>query len=593
MNSRRFNANFTSSLKSILIMKHRFICNFSKDLFLLMIAVMITALFTQVNAQNTSNQSAGKNIMLETIDDPYVPSLRKTHATSPAYRYFIQGFSIVQVNVDSEGNNIVGDAANEPSIAFNVNDPNKIAIGWRQFDDISNNFRQAGNAFSDDAGLTWIFPEVIDPGVFRSDPVLGSDGEGNFYYNSLTTDQQDAYWCNVYKSVDGGSSWEMGTYAQGGDKQWMSVDRSGGIGSGNIYAFWNYAFSICPPHNFTRSIDHNESFEDCSSIPGDPYWGTTCVGPQGELYMCGASWDGNFMVAKSSNAQNAEENVSWDFTVSVFLNGQITQGSTPNPGGIQGQAIITMDSTGGPGNGNVYLLCSVDRGFDPSDVMFARSIDGGLNWDIPVRVNDDSGINAWQWFGTMSVAPDGRIDVIWLDTRDNPGSYYSALYYSYSLDQGLTWTQNLKLSDTFNPHLGWPQQNKMGDYYDMYSDEAGAHLAWAATFNGEQDVYYSVITPSYVGITEKGRGSIVSYLQNYPNPFSGQTSIRYNLIEKGYINLGVFNLAGIEVATLLDETQEAGLHQVSFKAEGLKNGIYYYRLKSGDFYETRRLVLLK
>jgi hypothetical protein len=575
-------------------MKHLSILKNFKTLSGLILTLIVPAFFTGINAQEKiGDQVVKKNIMLEIADDPYVPSPRESHTTSPAYRYFSQGFSIVQVNVDNEGNNIVGDAANEPSIAFNINDPNLIAIGWRQFDNISNNFRQAGYGYTEDAGLTWIFPEVIDPGVFRSDPVLGSDGEGNFYYNSLTTDLQDAYWCNVYKSMDGGSSWEMGTYAQGGDKQWMSVDRSGGDGAGNIYAFWNYAFSICPPHNFTRSTDHNESFEDCSSIPGDPYWGTTCVGPQGELYLCGASWDGNFMVAKSSNANNSGEIVSWDYTASVYLDGQITSGGTPNPGGLQGQAIIAMDSTGGPGNGNVYLLCSVDRGFDPCDVMFSRSRDGGLSWDIPVRVNDDPGINAWQWFGTMSVAPDGRIDVIWLDTRDNPSSYNSALYYSYSLDQGLTWTQNVKLSNSFNPHLGWPQQNKMGDYYDMYSDEAGAHLAWAATFNGEQDVYYSVITPSYVGITEKGRGTPVSFLQNFPNPFFDKTTIRYNLIEKGVISLKIYTMAGTEVATLLNETQKAGLHQVAFNAENLDSGIYYYRLQCGDSYETRRFVLLR
>jgi hypothetical protein len=575
-------------------MKHLFIYKISKSLLVLIISIILPALMTGVVAQDKAiDKATKKNIMLETVDDPYVPSPRATHATSPAYRYFTRGFSIVQVNVDFEGNNIVGDAANEPSIAFDVNDPNLIAIGWRQFDDVSNNFRQAGYGFTEDAGLSWIFPEVIDAGVFRSDPVLGSDGEGNFYYNSLTTDLQNAYWCNVYKSQDGGSSWEMGTYAQGGDKQWMSVDRSGGEGAGNTYAFWNYTFSICPPHNFTRSIDHNESYEDCTTIPGNPFWGTTFVGPQGELYMCGASWDGNFMVAKSTNAQNASENVSWDFTVSVFLNGQITSGGTPNPGGLLGQTIITMDSTGGPGNGNVYLLCSVDRGFDPCDVMFARSTDGGLTWDFPVRVNDDPGINAWQWFGTMSVAPDGRIDVIWLDTRDNPGFYNSALYYSYSLDEGLTWSQNVKLSDTFNPHLGWPNQNKMGDYYDMYSDEAGAHLAWAATFNGEQDVYYSVITPSHVGIIEKGRGSHFSSLLNTPNPFRNQTTIRYNLLEKGLVTLKVFSLAGTEVSTLVNETQEAGLHQANFSADDLESGIYYYRLQSGDSNETRRLVLLK
>lgn len=61
------------------------------------------------------------------------------------------------------------------------------------------------------------------------------------------------------------------------------------------------------------------------------------------------------------------------------------------------------------------------------DVMFARSVNGGLTWNAPVRINDDSTQTAWQWFGTMSVAPNGRIDVVWLDTRDNPGTYLYSL----------------------------------------------------------------------------------------------------------------------------------------------------------------------
>jgi len=95
----------------------------------------------------------------------------------------------------------------------------------------------------------------------------------------------------------------------------------------------------------------------------------------------------------------------------------------------------------------------------------------------------------------MSVAPNGRIDVVWLDTRNDPGGYDSELYYSNSTDGGLTWSANEQMSESFDPHVGWPIQQKMGDYFDMVSDDGGAHLAWAGTFNGEQDVYYSYITP--------------------------------------------------------------------------------------------------
>lgn len=465
-------------------------------------------LFIFMIAGKASGQVEKDAIMLknnkfhhEMPDGEYLPAEPGPRMTSQSYRYISTHFSIVQVNVDENGNNILHDAANEPSMAHNPNNPNQLAIGWRQFDNVNSNFRQAGYAFSNDGGNTWTFPGKIDPGIFRSDPVLGYDREGYLYYNSLTS-QNDQYWTNVYRSSDGGASWDMGTFAQGGDKQWMSIDHTTGTGGGNIYEFWNGYYSVCSPYGFTRSVDGNNSYENCSSIPGDPYWGTTMVGPDGKLYMCGNFWAGGFMVAVSSTAQDPNGDVTWAQTVQVSLDGENTGndgGSSPNPGGLLGQSIITMDSTGGPYDGYIYLLCSVDRNTntDPRDVMFSRSTDGGWNWSNPKRINDDIGNNAYQWFGTMSVAPDGRIDVIWLDTRDNPGSVVSALYYSYSLDGGITWKRNEKLSESFNPYLGWPQQNKMGDYFDMYSDTHGAHLAWTATFNGEQNVYYSVIRPQY------------------------------------------------------------------------------------------------
>jgi hypothetical protein len=432
------------------------------------------------------------SVRLEVPDDEYVPVPSEMRVTSPAHRSQTPGFFYAQVNVDILGDNIIGDAANEPSIAVDPTDPSRMAIGWRQFDTINSNFRQAGWGYTTDGGQTWTFPGVIEPGIFRSDPVLDSDLEGNFYYNSLTSNVEDM-WCNVFKSTNGGATWDSGTFAQGGDKQWMAIDRTGGIGNGNIYAYWVYAYSICPPGYFTRSIDGGASYEDCITIPDDPFWGTLTVGPDGELYTCGA----NFVVAKSTNAQDPGQSVSWDFSSYVDLDGDIQVGEGPNPGGLLGQVWITVDHSTGPSRGNVYLLCSVDRYStnDSLDVMFASSTDGGLSWSPPVQVNDDPDDTAWQWFGTMSVAPDGRIDVIWLDTRDDPGGFDSALYYSYSRDAGATWSSNKRLSDSFDPHVGWPQQQKMGDYFDMVSDSTGAHLAWAATFNGEQDVYYGHILP--------------------------------------------------------------------------------------------------
>ena len=459
------------------------------------------AVFLAFTVQSRAEQFESRSDLLrlpslrqEIPDGEYIPTVMEDRKTSPAYKFHTRGFFTTQVNVSGTGENIQGDAANEPSIAVDPNDPDKMAIGWRQFDTISSSFRQAGWGYSGNGGQDWTFPGKIEPGIFRSDPVLDSDSEGNFFYNSLTVSGED-FWCDVFKSTDGGATWDTGTFAQGGDKQWMVIDKTGGIGNGHHYAYWTVYWSICYPGFFTRSTDGGASYENCEKIPDDPFWGTLAVGPEGELYVCGFQYY-DFVVAMSSDAKDSSQSVSWDYSTNVDLDGQIAYGGGPNPGGLLGQTWVAADQSSGETRGNVYLLCSVLRYSTPdsADVMFSRSTDQGATWSSPVRVNDDSGTDAHQWFGTMSVAPDGRIDVIWLDTRNDPGGYDSALYYSSSNDAGITWSENEKLTETFDPHIGWPQQNKMGDYFDMVSNGTGVHISYAATFNGEQDVYYGRIS---------------------------------------------------------------------------------------------------
>jgi hypothetical protein len=660
--------------------------NITQLIFFLIIVSLVSPslIFSQTNEQK-KHINPDPRLHHEVKDDDYVPVDRESQGRSPAYNYTMSTITTHQVNVDQNGQNIVGDAANEPSIAVDPTNRNNIVIGWRQFNTVNSNFRQAGYGYTTNGGLTWTFPGVIEPGIFRSDPVLDNDVDGNFYYNSLTNDPD--YYCKVFKSSTGGSSWGTGIDAHGGDKQWMTIDKTDGPGNGHIYAFWTSFYSTCYPGFFTRSTNGGGSFENCVTIPNDPSWGTLMVAPNGNLYVGGtdgSSYD--FRVARSSNAQISGQTVSWDMNTLVSLDGSITYGIGPNPGGLGGQTSIAVDTSGGPFDGNVYLLCSVDRNSnnDPADVMFARSTNGGANWGSPVRVNDDAGTSAYQWFGTMSVAPTGRIDAVWLDTRDNPGSYNSALYYSYSTDAGVTWSQNEKLSDSFNPHVGWPQQDKMGDYFHMVSDSNGASLAWAATFNNEQDVYYSYIATTIVPVelvsfsysvegntvnlswstaTElnnrgfeiqrslnetnwstigfrEGKGttsepqqysysdnlsgvessrlyyrlkqidfdgsfeysntlevgvvpSTYSLSQNYPNPFNPSTKIKYSIPQSSNVVIKVFNVVGDEVSTLVDGQKQAGTYELTFNAENLPSGVYFYQLKAGDFIQTKRMILIK
>ncbi|HKR03834.1 MAG TPA: T9SS type A sorting domain-containing protein [Bacteroidia bacterium] len=466
----------------------------------------------------------------ETPGDAYLPNKHSNKKTTPAFKYQyrntktsqLTGSTIFtnQVNVNAAGQNISDDAANEPNIAVNPLNPNEMVIGWRQFDNVSSNFRQAGWAYSSDAGQTWTFPGVIDSGIFRSDPVLDYDLNGNFYYNSLTVNGNQ-YPCKVFESTDGGVTWNNGVDIGGGDKQWMTIDRTGGIGNGNIYSTWTQLYSFCWPGNFTRSSTGGSSFESCTPVAGIPAFGTMAVGINGSLFIGGSGWTSDTLaIAKSPNAKIPGSTINWN-TVTIALNASIGFYTPVNPDGILGQVNIDIDRSSGPGSGNIYVALSVILfSGDPGDVIFMKSVNGGTIWSAQQKVNDDTSTSNTQWFATMSVAPNGRIDIVWLDTRDAPaGSDSSALYYSYSVDQGATWSANEKMSAGFDPHVGYPNQDKMGDYFDMISDNNGAHLAWANTFNGEQDVYYSHIVPSI--LTGKDEIALNSSFSVFPNPSNG------------------------------------------------------------------------
>ena len=81
--------------------------------------------------------------------------------------------------------------------------------------------------------------------------------------------------------------------------------------------------------------------------------------------------------------------------------------------------------------------------------------------------------------------------------------------------------------------------------------------------------------------------------QNYPNPFNPSTAIQYSIPESGNVKLKVFNSIGEEVATLVNNYKEAGSYKVTFNANGLSSGIYYYKLSSNGFNQVKKMILLK
>src|SRR6266699_2452683 len=168
---------------------------------------LLFCLSSLASLATASAQTVPQGRHAEPLEKPGMPAAAPgTYRLESSPRMISQfgPFVSYQVNVDANGNNIVGDAANEPTISVDPTDGNKIAIGWRQFDTWMSDFRQAGYGYTTDGGSHWTFPGVLQNNVFRSDPVTNSDDTGNFFYLSLLV---DTFCGDIWRSTNGGQTW--------------------------------------------------------------------------------------------------------------------------------------------------------------------------------------------------------------------------------------------------------------------------------------------------------------------------------------------------------------------------------------------------
>jgi hypothetical protein len=120
-----------------------------------------------------------------------------------------------------------------------------------------------------------------------------------------------------------------------------------------------------------------------------------------------------------------------------------------------------------------------------------------------------------------------------------------------------------------------------------------------AAYNSPSD--YQKVIARYVALGGSMTGVAVAprvapdfaLSQNYPNPFNPGTTIRYDLPRRSMVSLAVYNTLGQKVATLVQETQGPGDHEVKFNGSGLASGVYFFRLQAGDFVSTKKMLVLK
>jgi hypothetical protein len=108
--------------------------------------------------------------------------------------------------------------------------------------------------------------------------------------------------------------------------------------------------------------------------------------------------------------------------------------------------------------------------------------------------------------------------------------------------------------------------------------------------------YISVYDPNLVVGNSNHSGTLPAEYRlydNYPNPFNPATTIKYSIPEKGFVSIGIYDILGKEIKTLVSSEQNPGTHEVIFDAGDLASGLYFYRMTAGNFTDVNKMILIK
>ena len=164
----------------------------------------------------------------------------------------------------------------------------------------------------------------------------------------------------------------------------------------------------------------------------------------------------------------------------------------------------------------------------------------------------------------------------------DPGGLVTSQFYGY--------VHGYAVSDTIQPTRGyWVKMNQGGELILSSSTSAVKASDRIRIVPTDEQPPAAPGEKEFVDVIPK----TYALYQNYPNPFNPTTVIRYDLPASSNVRLMVYDMLGREVATLVDQTQQAGSKSAVFNAVNLPSGIYFYRLRAGTFTETRKLLLLR
>lgn len=471
----------------------------------------------------------------------------------------------------------------EVSIAINPKNTNQIVAG----SNINNQYN------SMDSGLSWQTSTITcnTYGVF-GDPVLLWDTANAAYYIHLSDPPSSTIGGSgldrivVQKTIDGGVTYPqcVGVGKNGIKEQ----DKAWGISSpfdNSIHLTWTqfdgynstaiqdssiirYAKSIDGGLTWTNPIRISRIAGNCLDKDETVEGAVPAIGPNNEIYV---SWSGSngLMFQKSLDG-----GLTWMPQETVIAN--TPGGWDYNLSGLfrcNGLPFTSCDLSNGPNRGTIYVNWSDQRaGSHDIDIFTTKSVDSGVTWSLPTRVNNDAP-GKQQYMSTMCIDQvTGFVYVLFYDRRNFAGNDSTDVYMGVSKDGGVSY-QNYKVNET--SFLG----AEIGDYIGISAHNNVVRPIWTKPLLGYSPSIFTAIINGNSLTSIKDIDNVLIYdLVVAPNPTINESHISFHIEKKAIVTAQLINQDGrIIIEPILNKVLEKGLQKLTISKENLKlpAGVYY------------------
>ena len=394
------------------------------------------------------------------------------------------------------------------------------------------------------------------PSLAISGLVVHAVWENNLYGN---------YQIFYKRSTNAGLSWDVDQQLTNYSltEEFPSVSASGT----NVHIAWNDKrdgnYEIYYKHSTDNGINWSEDIRLTNNSLNSEYASISAFGQ----VVCVVWQERSSVDTEIYYKRSTDRGLSWGADLRLSSNNVYTS-KTPSIS-VSDMYVIVVWEDHRDGNEEIYYRLSTDE---------------GLNWGADNRLTSNNYTST-----TPSVLVSGpSIHLTWDDNRDGN----KEIYYKCSTDWGLSWGEDIRLTSN-SSYSYFPSIAISGPF---------VQVVWNDSRDGNPEIYGKrnpTGNPNWIKFISSEIPNNFSLSQNYPNPFNPQTKIRFELPSltrsksSTPVKLVIYDLLGREVTTLVNEELKPGTYEVDWDGSNFSSGVYFYKIISNDFVETKKMVLMK